>query len=167
MIHIYSYALIKTNLSSSNSPWASFHTYLRCLWQKYFICNSCIITSVSPINLMVSWRHFTALGRKLGSFTRVSKLEFFAKAVATSGHPFGAFEDWLGVTRKRFRYRKIKSAISILNDGLYKVILVWLTCTGGKDFKSAAKSRQESKAEIGSSSVLVAAACNKTTTAVP
>ena len=43
----------------------------------------------------------------------------------------------------------------------------WLTCTGGKDFKSATKSRQESKAEIGSSSVLVAAACNTTTTAVP
>lgn len=136
------------------------------LWINFVISGGIIawtvFQSVSPINLMVSWRHFTAFGRKLGSFTRTSKLGFFAKAVATSGHPFGAFEDWLGVmsnkaksaTRKRFRYRKNKSAISILSDGLHQVILVWITCTGGKDFKTA-KSRQESK-EIGSSSVACA-----------
>ena len=135
-----------------------------------------VFQSVSPIDLMVSWRHFTAFGRKLGSFTRATKLGFFAKAVATSRHPFGACEDWLGVmsnkakmaTRKRFPYRKNKSAISklmevCLNDGLQQVIHVWITCTGGKDFKTAAKSRQESK-EIGSSSVAV---CSTTTTAVP
>ena len=147
------------------------------LWINFVISGGIIawtvFQSVSPINLMVSWRHVTAFGRKLGSFTRTSKLGFFAKAVATSRHPFGACEDWLGVmsnkakmaTRKRFRYRKDKSAIGILNDGLHQVVLVWIACTGGKDLKTAAKSRQESKAEIGSSSV--AAACNTTTTLVP
>ena len=145
------------------------------LWINFVISGGIIawtvFQSVSPINLMVSWRHFTAFGRKLGSFTRTSKLGFFAKAVATYRHPFGAFEDWLGVmsnkakmaTRKRFRYRKNKSAISILNDGLHQVILVWITFTGDEDLKTAAKSRQESK-EIGSSSVAV---CSTTTTAVP
>ena len=147
------------------------------LWMNFVssggIISWTVFQLVSPIDLMVSWRHFTAFCRKLGSFSRTIKLGFFAQAMANSGHPFVPFEDWLGVmsnkakiaTRKRFRYRKNKSAISILNDVLYKVILVWITCTGGKDFKTAAKSRQKSKAEIGSSSVV--AGCNTTTTAVP
>ena len=60
-------------------------------------------------------------------------------------------------TRKCLRYRKNKSAISILNDVLYQVIFVWITCTGGKDLKQRRSHYKNRKRKSGAQAWLLRA----------